>query len=177
MGVRKWSREQSDVWLLSLGCLSRQNSHRAPCGSGLCTGQGGNSPFGLRVLADCTPRLYHFPTSVLRGRKMVFGACSLCKNSHILPPNLCLPSAPQIHPQVTGNLIGRSNLSKILRPSHQCILTLPFSACPQHLFSHLLPNCTIAETCQSDQRLSLHWALALSPEVPNGGIQSLQPFW
>lgn len=81
-----------------------------------------------------------------------FGACFLCKNSHILPPHLHLPLAPQIHPQVTGNLTGRSNLAKISKPSSRCILTLLFSACPWPSLPP--PKQYIAETCQRDQSLS-----------------------
>lgn len=40
------------------------------------------------------------------------------------------PSAPQIYPQVAGNLIGRSNLTKVSEPSYPYILTLLFSARP-----------------------------------------------
>lgn len=125
----------------------------------------GNSPSGLGI-TECpwsaSPDCITF--QLLQQEPGISSFCSKDQKNSLLQclffmqeqfhpaSTLCLPLVPQIHPQVTGNLTGRSNLTKISKPPSQCILTLFFSP-----VLVLLPSCSTAETCQRDQRLSSIW--------------------
>lgn len=121
-----------------------QTSHRAPLNRSPHTEWRQELPSGLRywVSTVCTPRLLLSSfCSKSPENGLLWCLFFLCKNSY---NHLHLPSAPQIDPQVAGNLIGRSNLTKVSKPPCPHILTLLLS--PVLL---LLPRgCTTAGTCQ-----------------------------
>lgn len=117
------------------GSPSLRSVHRLSLESGSHIELGREPPIlqGHWMPMVCKSRLYHFPDSAAKNRKMVsFSAYSLCKHSSNLLAHLCLPLAPQIHPQVAGSLAGRSNLTKIWKPSSQhtlaAFLCLSFSS-------------------------------------------------
>lgn len=157
------------------GSPSLRPVHRLSLESGSHTELGRGPPIlqGHEMPMVCKPRLYHSPDSAAKTRKMVsFSAYSLCKHSSIPPPRLCLPLAPQIHPQVAGSLTGRSNLTKISKPSSQHTLTLLFFACPSPP-----PKLHHSRDLLEGSKALPHLALAPSTGTHNGGMQSLQGFW
>lgn len=89
--------------------------------------------------------------------------------------HLHLPSAPQIDPQVAGNLIGRSNLTKVSKPPCPYILTLLLSARPPPPPLRLHHSRDLSEGPRLSQRLSQCGFSAFCWKS-HGGMQSLQCF-
>lgn len=88
------------------------------------------------------------------------------------------PWLPNLH--LTGNLIGRINLTKVSKPSGQCILTLLFSTYPRchtPILPPPPPEVSPQQNLSEGPEFLPHLALALSIGIYNGGKQSLQCFW
>ena len=176
----KWWTKWCYVWHPQ-GSPSLRSVHRLSLESGSHIELGRDPPIlqGHYMPMVCKSRLNRFPDSAAKTRKVVsFSAYSLCKHSSIPPLHLCLPLAPQIHPQVAGSLTGRSNLTKISKPSSQHTLTLLFFACPSpppklHHSRDLLegskavPHLLIKEECKVFRVSDILHSLAKS--VSSGG--------